>query len=114
MASRETFAKLEILEIRFLIFLSLLHKLLFGLLLPVFLYGQAAVGVVTDDDGKPLGGANVVVEGTEKGGVTDESGRYTIDLGKPGDYVLTASFIGYSPLTAEVKVGDIVVNLLVI
>ena len=84
---------------------------LFGLLMPAFLFGQAAVGVVTDDEGKPLGGANVVVVGTEKGGVTDANGKYTIDLGKPGDYVLTASFIGYSPLTAEVKVGDIVGTL---
>ena len=88
-----------------------LISLLFGLLMPAFLFGQAAVGVVTDDEGKPLGGANVVVVGTEKGGVTDENGKYTIDLGKPGDYVLTASFIGYSPLTAEVKVGDIVGTL---
>jgi len=40
---------------------------LFGLLLPAFLFGQAAVGVVSDEEGKPLGGANVVVVGTEKG-----------------------------------------------
>ena len=48
---------------------------LFGLL-AVFLIWTG--GVVTDDEGKPLGGANVVVVGTEKGGVTDLNGKYTI------------------------------------
>ena len=80
-------------------------------LTPMFLWGQAAVGVVSDNDGKPLAGANVVVEGTEKGGVTDVNGKYTIDVGSQGNYTLTASFIGYSPQTSEVKVGDIVGTL---
>jgi len=78
---------------------------------PMFLWGQAAVGVVSNSEGKPLAGANVVVEGTEKGGVTDVNGKYTIDIGAQGDYSLTASFIGYSPVTSEVKVGDIVGTL---
>ncbi len=77
-------------------------------LTPMFLWGQAVVGVVSDDDGKPLAGANVVVDGTEKGGVTDASGKYTIDLGKEGDYTVTASFIGYSSVTNPVTVNDIV------
>ena len=36
------------------------------LLTPIFLYGQSVVGVVTDTEGQPLAGANVVVEGTDK------------------------------------------------
>ena len=84
---------------------------LFVFIAPALLWGQAAVGVVSDSEGKPLAGANVVVEGTEKGGVTDANGKYTIDIGAQGDYSLTASFIGYSPVTSEVKVGDIVGTL---
>ena len=64
--------------------------------------------MVTDVNSNPLAGANVVVEGTEKGGVTDENGKYTIDIGKSGDYDVTASFIGYSPVTNPVTVNDIV------
>ena len=45
------------------------------LLTPIFLYGQSVTGVVTDDEGKPLVGANVVVEDTDKGGVTDNTGK---------------------------------------
>ena len=77
-------------------------------LAPIYLFGQSVVGVVTDNEGKPLDGANVVVEGTDKGGVTDNSGKYTIDVGASGQYGVTASFIGYSPLTSQVEVNDIV------
>jgi len=68
---------------------------------------QSVVGVVNGKEG-PLAGANVVVEGTGKGGVTDESGTYTIDVGAPGTYDITVSFIGYSPSTIAVEVEDIV------
>ena len=74
------------------------------------LFAQTIVGVVNGGS-EPLAGANVVVEGTDVGGVTDESGKYTIDVGAEGTYTLTASFIGYSPLTLDVKVGDIVGTL---
>jgi len=76
-------------------------------LTPMFLWGQTVVGVVSDNDGKPLAGANVVVDGTDKGGVSDASGKYTIDLGKQGNYTVTASFIGYSSVTNPVTVNDI-------
>ena len=81
------------------------------LLTPAFLWSQSIVGVVSDVEGEPLAGANVVVEGTNKGGVTDESGKYTIDVGTEGNFTLTASFIGYSSITNMVKVGDIVGTL---
>ena len=84
---------------------------LLTMLLPMFMYGQAVVGVVNDEKGDPLGGANVVVEGTDKGGVTDETGKYTIDVGAPGTYDITASYIGYSTLTSNVEVNDIVGTL---
>ena len=38
---------------------------LLAIFLPMFIYGQAVVGVVNDEKGDPLGGANVVVEGTD-------------------------------------------------
>ena len=79
-------------------------------LAPMFLWGESVVGVV-NSEGKPLAGANVVVDGTDKGGVTDDSGKYTIDVGAAGTYTLTASFIGYSSLTAQVEVNDIVGTL---
>ena len=84
------------------------RNLITSLLLSSGLFAQAIVGVVTDVNSNPLAGANVVVEGTDKGGVTDVSGKYTIDIGKSGDYDVTASFIGYSSVTNSVTVNDIV------
>ena len=81
---------------------------IFVFLAPIFLFGQSVVGVVTDVEGKPLDGANIVVEDTDKGGVTDNSGKYTIDVGASGDYGVTASYIGYSSVTNTVTVNDIV------
>lgn len=58
-------------------------------------------GIVKDDTGEPVIGANVVVKGTTNGTVTDTEGRYTLDV--PKGAVLQISYIGYN--TQEVKVG---------
>ena len=61
-------------------------------------YGQITGTVYTIEDGKPqpLPGANVLWEGTDKGAVTDQNGKYTID--KPAGYqTLAATFIGLKP-----------------
>jgi outer membrane cobalamin receptor len=68
------------------------------------LFAQSIVGVVNDANNNPLVGANVVVEGTELGSVSDDTGAYVVDV-DPGNYTITATFIGYSSVTQEVTVG---------
>ncbi|HPR33451.1 MAG TPA: TonB-dependent receptor [Prolixibacteraceae bacterium] len=52
-------------------------------------------GTVMTSENEALPGASVVVEGTLRGTVTDENGRFFLEnLGK-GDYVIRVSFIGY-------------------
>ena len=58
-------------------------------------------GVVKDETGEPVIGANVVVKGTTNGTVTDMNGRYSLEVPEGG--VLQISYIGYN--TQEVKVG---------
>lgn len=58
-------------------------------------------GTITDGDGSPLPGVNIVIKGTVKGTITDLQGKYMIKPNK-GD-VLVFSFIGYE--TVEVNVG---------
>ena len=60
--------------------------------MPIFLVGQSVVGVVSGE-GKPLVGANVVIQGTNLGTVSDDDGFYSIDV-PVGDYNVIASFIG--------------------
>ena len=53
-------------------------------------------GVVTDQDGRSLPGANIMVEGTNIGSASDSEGRFTFQYEPEGDFVIVASFIGYS------------------
>lgn len=61
-------------------------------------------GQITDDEGNPLPGANVVVAETRQGTATDETGLYRIDDVPAGDYTIVASFIGYEPVEMQTVV----------
>jgi CarboxypepD_reg-like domain len=65
-------------------------------------------GTITDaDNGEPLPGVNVVLEGTTMGAVTNLDGYYVILNVPPGGYTLKASYIGY---TAE-RVTNVIVKI---
>ena len=61
------------------------------------IFSQANVsGTVTDlDTGKPLVGANVIVEGTELGTSTDDGGSFEINS-VPNGSMITVTMIGYT------------------
>jgi len=83
------------------------RNLISGLIMSVgVVFGQSVTGFVGVGE-QPLVGANVIVEGTELGGVSDESGKFVIETGE-GTFDITASYIGYVSQTKSVKVGDIV------
>ncbi len=69
-------------------------------------FGQVVTGFVGKGE-EPLVGANVVIEGTDIGGVSDSEGKFTIETGA-GTFDITASYIGYITQTKSVSVGDIV------
>ena len=61
-------------------------------------------GKVTDNQGNPLPGVNVIIKGTRQGTVTNVNGNYAIDFIRREDDVLVFSFVGYR--TKEVPVSD--------
>ena len=74
------------------------------LLLTVILLSSAPVlaqagfisGQVTDaDDGEPLIGANILIDGTTMGASTDLNGNYRILNVRPGTYTVVVRYIGY-------------------
>lgn len=81
---------------------------------PVLASAQLTVeGVVTDEQGTPLPGANVVVRGTNYGTATDNRGNFSLVVPQPsGETRLEASFIGYKTMrqTATETSGIIRVN----
>ncbi|WP_236252888.1 TonB-dependent receptor [Echinicola sp. 20G] len=57
-------------------------------------------GTVVDQNGEPLPGVTVVIQGTTVGTVTDVDGKFSIDV--PDGGVLVFSFIGYEDKVVEV------------
>ena len=61
-------------------------------------------GIVTGKDGAPLPGVNVVVTGTTLGVITDNAGKYSIEVPQ-GSKSLTFTFIGMAP--QEIAIGTL-------
>lgn len=59
-------------------------------------------GMVVDQTGEPVIGANVIEKGTTNGVITDVDGKFLIDIQSKG--VLQVSFIGY--ITQDIPVTD--------
>jgi len=62
---------------------------------------RSVTGQVTDAEGQPVIGANVVIKGTTTGVITDGNGNFNISV--PPESTLVISFIGY--VTKEAPVG---------
>lgn len=83
--------------------------LLFGLALMLFssslLHGQGWIsGTVTDTNGQPLIGANILVKGTTQGAVTDFDGRFKFASGQPCATIVI-SYTGFEPQEMEACTG---------
>ena len=76
-------------------------------------FGQGAIrGKLLDaQTGETLIGANVVIKEPYKGAMADLDGNFSLDGLTPGTYEVTGSFIGYTPITETVTVGNDVVIL---
>ena len=80
--------------------------ILFALLIPVWVFAQNTrmiTGKVVDQQGQPLPGANVVVQGTTTGVQTDIEGNFQISVDNPANAVIEFSFIGFIP--QKINVG---------
>jgi TonB-linked SusC/RagA family outer membrane protein len=83
--------------------LKVILLLLFSVCSAAGIYAQRTVtGTVLDDKQQPVASANVVVKGTQIGVLTDNNGKFTINVPSSGG-TLVISFIGFT--TQEVPVG---------
>jgi len=64
---------------------------------------QTITGTITDSDGNPIPGVNIIIKGTTQGTISDANGQYTISVDDPNT-TLVFSFIGM--LTQEIQVGN--------
>ncbi|WP_026629078.1 carboxypeptidase-like regulatory domain-containing protein [Dyadobacter alkalitolerans] len=72
--------------------------------------GQATArltGYVTDaTTGKPMQFANVYVNGSSQGAVTDEKGAYALAVSPLGTVEIVASFVGYQSATQKIRLEN--------
>ena len=62
----------------------------------VISYAQTTInGSVTDQNSQPLTGANVIIDGTSTGAMTDFDGNYSITVNSKGSVTVTASMMGF-------------------
>ena len=71
-------------------------------------------GIVTDQDGRSLPGANIMVEGTNIGSASDSDGRFTFQYDPDGDFVIVVSYIGYSSYRQTYKDSDGLTDLTIV
>lgn len=69
--------------------------------------GKIAGKVTEAENGKPLAGVNVIIEGTTMGAATDLDGYYVILNVPSGKYRLKATMIGYTSMIVEEVVVSI-------
>ncbi len=85
-------------------------QLLFYLtLLPLFVFAQEASikGIITDEQyGDPLVGATIQIKGTTNGTITDFDGNYLLKGLEAGDYIIKASFVGYSNEEKSISLSE--------
>ena len=84
----------------------------FLILVSLALYSQKTVtGVVYDETGEAVIGANILVQGTTTGTVSDFDGNFEISI-PDGATMLEVSYIGYNTIRVSIAdVTEVVVNL---
>jgi iron complex outermembrane receptor protein len=82
--------------------------LLAAMLLSSAGFGQRTItGTVTDaDSGEPLIGANIIIQGTSSGTITDFDGAFALDVPE-GENILVVSYTGYTTKTIELGASNV-------
>ena len=95
------------MKVKFIQFVILLMPLIGG---SAVLFSQASdpdtkiSGTVSDESGKPLAGANVVIEGTIDGAATDTTGYFEFETTKTGKVTLIFTAIDYREKQVRIEI----------
>ena len=73
--------------------------------------GVVAGQVLDATSSRPMAGAQVVVDGTQLGGLTDSGGRFRIEGIPEGEVTLRVVMIGYRPFTQVTSTGTLDLRL---
>src|SRR5680860_559241 len=74
-----------------------------------YLQQHQVSGKVTDTNGMPLPGANVIEKGTTNGVISDFDGQFSIDISNDGA-ILVVSYVGFAPKEVTVN-GQTIIDI---
>ena len=89
-------------------------QLVFILCMTSFLLAIEVSGLVTDQNGRPLPGANIMIEGTEIGSASDTEGRFSFTYDTDEEFVIVVSYIGYGSYRQTYESGDDLTDLTIV
>ena len=69
---------------------------------PWHVYSQVS-GTITDVNGIPLPYATVYLEGTSIGTISNEEGKYTLELTRNDDYNIAYQYVGYKKALYNIR-----------
>lgn len=84
---------------------------LFFFSLTAYIMCQDISGVVYDQNGSPLAGANVIIVGTNSGAATDVNGVFSFPYTPSENFTLIISYIGYKMVKMDFSPSDSLANL---
>ena len=88
-----------------------MKRIVFIYLLTFFMlpaYAQQTItGVVKNQKGEPLAGANVTIKETYRGTATNTNGEFKLSKLKPERYTFIISYIGYKTLRISLRLRNL-------
>ncbi|WP_299337627.1 TonB-dependent receptor [uncultured Psychroserpens sp.] len=77
-----------------------------------FTFAQTTVkGKVTDNNGVPLPGANIIIIGTTSGAITDFDGNYMLIVDRDPPFSIQVSSVGFETVTREVTTNPQTIDI---
>tara|TARA_Y100000768_G_scaffold137006_1_gene101975 strand:- start:506 stop:3496 length:2991 start_codon:yes stop_codon:yes gene_type:complete len=87
-------------------FIKTILTLTFSLIATLAFAQSTITGTVVDEDGNPVPGANIVVQGTTEGVAADFDGNFTITTNQPVPFDIEVSSVGFGSKVVNVTSSD--------
>ncbi len=83
----------------------LIKTFLIGLIVTFGFAQEGTINGKVTEQGEPLPLVNILLKGTQAGTSSDIDGFYSLENIEPGNYVLVATSLGYTPYQTKIKIG---------
>lgn len=83
----------------------LIKTFLIGLIVTFGFAQEGTINGKVTEQGEPLPLVNIRLKGTQAGTSSDIDGFYSLENIEPGNYVLVATSLGYTPYQTKIKIG---------